>query len=64
MMELNISEGNISLIKLGLMLAVLASFFEILRPKTIDREIKKPYHLIVRNPRLNNSDPGDFKKAG
>ena len=63
-MELNISEGNISPIKLGLILAVLASFFEILRPKTIDKEIKNPYHLIVRNPRFNNSDPGDFKKAG
>tara|TARA_B100000575_G_C23108790_1_gene640244 strand:+ start:967 stop:1158 length:192 start_codon:yes stop_codon:yes gene_type:complete len=63
-MELNISEGKISLIKIGSMLAVLASFFEIFRPKIIDKEIKKPYHLILINPRFNNCDPGDFKKAG
>tara|TARA_B100000212_G_C27067564_1_gene402499 strand:+ start:123 stop:329 length:207 start_codon:yes stop_codon:yes gene_type:complete len=63
-MELRINEGKRSLIKCGSIPLALASLFEILRPKSIDIAIKKPYHLTLRNPIFNICDPGDFKKAG
>ena len=53
-----------SLIKCGSIPLDLASFFDKLRPNRTDIAINKPYHLILRNPKFNISDPGDFNKAG
>ena len=64
MIELKTREGNISLTKCGSIPLDLASFFDKLRPNRTDNAINNPYHLILKNPKFNNCDPGDFNKAG
>ena len=58
-MEYIIKEGKISLIYWGFMFLDLASFLEIKSPINTDREIRSPYHLIVRKHKFKNVSPGD-----
>ena len=57
-------EGKISLKNCGSIPLDLANLLDKLRPIKTDKAINNPYHLILKNPKFINSDPGDFKKAG
>ena len=62
-MELNTKDGNNLLIYSGLIPLDFASFFDKYNPINNANEIKKPYHLMLMEPKFKSSEPGDFKKA-
>ena len=63
MIENIIKEGRISLMFSGSIFLEFASFFEMKSPITTDKEIRRPYHLMVRKPKSKKISPGDWIKA-
>ena len=47
----------------GLIFLDFASFLEIKIPINTEKEISRPYHLIVIKPKFKNVSPGDWIKA-